>query len=192
MSALPQRRKWELTEAALEALLLALDSDRSKAGDEYELLRRRLVKFFEWRSLEDPDDHADDTLNRLARNLESGEAIRDVNAYALGIARLVAHEAIRHEVRAKDALRTIAGVRRVERGAVLRAHCLRCCLAKLAAEERQLIIAYYRGEGRAKIQNRSHLASTLGIGENALRIRSCRVRAALEECTRKCIRDGSV
>src|SRR5215469_15865430 len=99
MGALSQRAKWELTPAALEALLVALDRDRVTASEKYELLRQRLAKFFAWRSVTDADERADETLNRVARNLESGEAVRDLNSYALGVARLVALETVREEVR---------------------------------------------------------------------------------------------
>src|SRR5205823_3037341 len=42
------------------------------------------------------------------------------------------------------------------------------CLGKLAPDERELIVNYYRGEERAKIENRCAMAAKLGVTINAL------------------------
>jgi hypothetical protein len=53
-------------------------------------------------------------------------------------------------------------------------------------ENRELILDYYRGEQRAKIERRSELATRLGLTMNALGIRACRIRSKLETCVRTC------
>jgi len=45
-----------------------------------------------------------------------------------------------------------------------------------------LILRYYQGEQRAKIENRRALAERLGLTINALRIRASRIRSRLEAC----------
>jgi hypothetical protein len=55
----------------------------------------------------------------------------------------------------------------------------------LRAEQRKLILEYYQGEQRAKIENRRRLAGRLGLTPNALTIQACRLRTKLEECMLK-------
>src|SRR6187401_2822513 len=84
-----------LTPRGFERLLDHLHADRDAAGRIYEQLRRRLVRFFEGRRCAFPDEHADETLNRVARKLDAGEAIQDVTTYVIGIARMVVREVAR-------------------------------------------------------------------------------------------------
>jgi len=70
----PERER-ELTSKAFAKLLAKLSADPEIAGIEYEELRRRLIKFFEWRGAFFPEDLADETLNRTARKIDEGEEI---------------------------------------------------------------------------------------------------------------------
>jgi DNA-directed RNA polymerase specialized sigma24 family protein len=63
-------------------------------------------------------------------------------------------------------------------------------LKKLSDESRELIVAYYREQQRAKIKLRKELAERLGIPLNALRIRAHRIRAKLEECVVNCLQQS--
>ena len=87
--SLARKGDWELTGEAFERLLRLLDSDRERAGEKYELARRRLIAFFEARGAESPADHADETLNRAARKVAEGERVEDINKYLYGVARLL-------------------------------------------------------------------------------------------------------
>ena len=69
--------------------------------------------------------------------------------------------------------------------------CLRKCLERLSAANRELIIEYYYGERKAKIDYRKELAGRLGIEPNALRIKVCRIRATLKECLGECVKAQS-
>ena len=40
--------EWVLTQAAFDGLLAMLDSDRDKAGEKYEFIRLKLLKYFQW------------------------------------------------------------------------------------------------------------------------------------------------
>ncbi len=59
------------------------------------------------------------------------------------------------------------------------------CLEKLAVGDRDLILGYYRGELREKIEQRRELAERLGLTINALSIRACRIRDRLEDCVKR-------
>ena len=72
-------------------LLERLHPDAEQAAQEYERLRRALVKFFDWRGASPPDECADDALDRLVQKLEQ-TVVQDVRKYVHGIARLVALE----------------------------------------------------------------------------------------------------
>src|SRR5262249_53512016 len=67
--------------------------------------------------------------------------------------------------------------------------CLTRCMQSLDSDHRELIVGYYTGEQRVKINNRRAMAARLGITMNALSIRACRIRDKLEGCVRKCAGD---
>jgi hypothetical protein len=63
-------------------------------------------------------------------------------------------------------------------------------MEKVSEANRELVLAYYRQEKRAKIDHRKELAEERGMGMNALRIRACRIRAVLQKCVEDCRREG--
>jgi hypothetical protein len=64
-------------------------------------------------------------------------------------------------------------------------------LDKLEVENRKLMLGYYEGEGREKIENRLELARKLKIPLNALRIRVHRIKRTLEECIAECLQTAA-
>src|SRR5437763_14397266 len=91
-----------LTSEAFSKLLDRLDSDRERAGEKYEELRRTLIKFFEWRGAPFPEDHTDETLNRVARKLDEGIEIQNIGGYCYEVARLVWLGALKGSDRKRD------------------------------------------------------------------------------------------
>lgn len=185
---------WDLTEEALGKLLASFDADRERAGEKYEQVRRGLVYFFECRGSTFPEDHADETINRVARKLAVGEQIRDPYTYVYGVARLILLEIFKRRERERAALDNLPapveeapGDTEEDEAARESARCLRRCLDRLPAESRAFITQYYRGEKRAKIENRQRLAEQLRIPLNALRLRARRVREKLEVCVAQCL-----
>jgi DNA-directed RNA polymerase specialized sigma24 family protein len=182
-----------LTPRGFERLLDQLHADRDTAGRTYEQLRRRLVRFFEGRRCAFPDEHADDTLNRVARKLDAGETILDVTTYVIGVARMVVMEvaraaskeaAVQAALRVPDYVSPHPDPASVESSRLL--DCLHACLDRLASADRELIVQYYQDEKGAKIHNRKGLATRLGLEMNALRLRAFRIRAGLEACVERC------
>ena len=190
------RKERELTPEAFTKLLAILDPDPETAGGKYEQLRRKLIKFFEWRGSFISDELADETLNRLARKIDEGEEIeKNVFALSLGIARFVLLETLKRpdnkRVEMKE-LATVAAPReRREEDDDLWAVCLRECLSGVSEENRDLIIEYYQDEGRARIDDRKMLAANLGIPLNTLFMRAKRTRDKLEECVTRCVKKKS-
>jgi RNA polymerase sigma factor (sigma-70 family) len=178
--------KWSLTADAFDKLLFCLDcTDRESASEKYLLLRRNLVRFFEGRGLSSAEEAADEVCNRLARKLDAGECIENINQYAYGIARMIMLEIRKRQGREQKALSELQPKNDFlpddeESEVELRLECLNRCLNDLSAENRELILAYYQGDGRAKIENRQKLADKLGIPQNALRSRAVRLRERLK------------
>ena len=86
--------KWTLTQDSFNKLLMQLGSSLEDGGLEYERIRGRLVKYFEWQKCADPEELADETINRVTRGLESGKEIWSSNplSFFYGVARNVSRE----------------------------------------------------------------------------------------------------
>jgi DNA-directed RNA polymerase specialized sigma24 family protein len=182
MMTVAQKPKWQLTRAALNALLARLDPDPVAAGEEYEDLRRALLKFFSWHQIPDAESSVDEALDRVARRLDTGHTIEDVRAFAYGVARLVRLERQRQSA----AMPTTSDEWLAAQAAPPqpddfdgRDACLQRCLGQLTETDRDLIVTYYVGMGRERIDGRARLAATLGLSENALRLRAQRLRDRL-------------
>ena len=183
-----------LTAESFARLLECLDADAERAGEKYEELRHRLIKFFEWRSTPFPEDHADDCFNRVARKLAEQIEIHNLNAYCYEVARLVCLEAqkgsdSRRETwdpdqHSPDAASTADEANERE----LLLGCLDDCLDRLPAESRAVIIEYYQDQKRDKIERRKALAAALGLRREALANRAQRLRDKLERCVTRCVR----
>jgi DNA-directed RNA polymerase specialized sigma24 family protein len=185
--------------ARFEALLLRLDADRNRAGEKYEEIRWKLIKFFQWSSCLEAEDLADETFNRVAEKLAAEkEAIEDVTAFAWGVAKNIRQETLRTNtktVRFPDlpgAEGSFADNRPTydayyePPGNMNGLKCLRGCIQHLSAENRKLLLAYHSPRGR-RGEGRRRLAEKYGITMLALRVRANRLRFKLEECIRKCL-----
>jgi DNA-directed RNA polymerase specialized sigma24 family protein len=181
-------KRWTLSQNAFDDFLAVLHPDRDAAGYQYESLRRRVVKFFEWRSCGDPDGMADEAFDRVIRKVANGEKIRDIPKYLYGVARLVFLEStkVRHREEAIIIDFPAAIAEPEDENRYL--DCLEDCLVTLSAQSRNLILRYYSFDRQAKINDRRRMAETLGLTLNALRIKALRVRAKVEECVRRCVR----
>ena len=182
------RRKWTLNQEAFDKLLHSLDAERERAGNIYQETRSNLIRFFEWRGCPFPEDHADETINRVAKRILEGEDVRDVPKYFFGVARLLFLEIQKARARELNALNDLphAGPSSHDSDEA-RLDCLRQCLSGISADQRDLIIGYYQGEKSNKIKNRQILAERLRIPIGTLRMRALRLREQLEVCVENCL-----
>ena len=191
------REEEGLTQLAFSRLLEWLDDGVDSQGETYLEMRRRLVMYFDRRNRLSADELADETLNRIGRTLEKTTiTIRPPARYCYVVAKFVLLEDFRRERQhvALDESRSEAsavGARlaRVDDGMALterRLECLDRCLDELKPEQRELVVDYYRDTRRQKIERRREIAKRLGISMNALGIRACRIRSALESCVERC------
>jgi len=194
------REERGLTRLAFSRLLEWLDDGADSSGETYLEMRRRLVLYFDRRNRLSADELADETLNRIGRTLEKDGAIATTPParYCYVVARFVLLEDVRREhvhvgldgPRGADA----SGGRSVtlpepDEGLDVRERRLECldrCLQDLRADQRELVVEYYRDAGRQKIERRREIAERLGITMNALGIRACRIRSTLEACVGSC------
>jgi len=184
------KKEWVLTSESFGKLLARLDPDPDVAGEKYETLRRTLVKFFEWRGALFPEEHADETLNRVSRKLDEGLEIRDISGYCYGVAKLLYLETSKSPESRSVSIGELDCAVVTQPDATAdeqRLFCFERCLESLPAENRMLITEYYQYEGREKIDGRKALAARLDIPLNALRSRATRVREKLEKCVNDCL-----
>jgi DNA-directed RNA polymerase specialized sigma24 family protein len=188
---LNSRQKWTLTQDAFDKLLVVFGGgDRESGSEKYLEIRGNLTRFFEWRGCSFPEDHADETINRVARKVAEGEEILNPAGYAMGVARLLLLEILKGRQREQSALTEIgksSEVYEAEDDGESRLMCLRNCLQTLSPDNRELILQYYQGEKSEKIQNRKKLMERLGIPVNTLRMRALRLRERLQGCVEECV-----
>ena len=186
------RRKWTLTQNAFDELLHTLDSDRDRAGNIYQKTRDNLIRFFEWRGCPFPEDHADETINRVAKRVSEGEEVREITKYFFGVARLLFLEVQKGRARELQALDNLPQPEDPsDHPDETRLDCLRYCLKSISPDQRDLIIGYYQGEKSNKIRNRQILSERLRIPINTLRMRALRLRDQLEACVEACLNNAS-
>jgi len=181
----------ELTQQAFDKLLAHLCEEREKAGERYQELRGRLVRFFEWQDCPSPEDHADEAINRVAHKIDQGEQIRDLSSYSFGVARMLLLEIRKGQEKERQVLGRLPKIHATtsdDEGALeSELECLRQCMQSLSPDESELLMQYYQGEKGAKIENRRGLAGRLRVPLNTLRMRALRLRQKLEACVAKCL-----
>jgi RNA polymerase sigma factor (sigma-70 family) len=151
------------------------------AGEEYLQIRTKLVSFF--RDLSDPEELADEVLDRMIRKAgQEGVEIRGgVRSYALTVARYV-----RWEYRKKTPDITSYDLDKFQRHEQedisereILSQVLNECLEEVTPDDKRLILQYYASDKQAKIEQRRKLAAELGMSIPSLRVRVHRIRSAL-------------
>ena len=177
----------EPTARPFDNLLDLLAQNRDLAADEYKRLRQRLVRFFLTRGISAAEDLADNTLDRIANRLDKGEIISDLEGYTFGVAQRVLNETLKQQRRQVNVADMLISVWPSLEDSESESLCLESCLNELSESDRKLILAFYEGEGHAKIVNRRILAESMGLSFSTLRVRVHRIRQRLERCIRECL-----
>lgn len=183
------KSEWVLTQAAFDGFLATLDNDRDRAGEKYEHIRLKLLKYFQWSGSDVPDIDADETINRVMRKICEGENVYNLPGYIYGVAKLVHAESLkqRNRRRAFDEDSFIELSASNELMVENYPECMERCLRSLSDEDREVITEYYRYKKTEKINCRKQLAAKLGISLNTLRVKMHRQRINLEACVQKCL-----
>jgi RNA polymerase sigma factor (sigma-70 family) len=204
------KEKPQLQDRDFQRLLAWLDPDSDRSAETYlEFHKRTTTLFINWQSCA-PEDLADETLSRLARQLAEGKEINRVSrsAYIHGIAKNIRREHWRscedckrqrtrrdggrdddNDSKLIDSQTAIGslGDREDTEEKERRLECLDECLKKMNAEERLLLLEYYSEDKTLKIVTRDRMAARLGVTSGALRQRIWKLRAPVRDCVVKCI-----
>jgi DNA-directed RNA polymerase specialized sigma24 family protein len=181
-----------LTAQQFDALLLRFSPDRDTAGVRYLELRSRLMTVFRYRGCANPEELADEAMDRVARKLlEAPPADGDPRALLFGVAWNVARESF-HRARAVALpddwdVPDPHGPFQVDDGPDRGQECLERCLGRLQERDRALVLTYFEREKRAKIAHRLGIARQLGISANALRLKIHRITQQLRLCVSGCM-----
>ena len=181
------------TPADLNNLLLWLGPDTDAGARQYVEIRRKLITLFQFRGSANPDDLADETLDRAARAIVKPGFTFEGNpiAYLRGVARNVYLESLRRsrtvsQEELPELAETVANPDTGNSGIEPVYDCLDRCLSRMAEDKRILLLRYYEGEKSVKIDGRMQLAKEMGIELNALRIQVFRLRNTLRQCVERC------
>jgi len=181
--------KRDVTPEDFQQLLNWLGPDPQRAGEKYESIRRGLTTLFDTWQCAEPDNLADETINRVLIKVQNIAATYsgDPALYFYGTAKNVRHEHFRR-LRPEPLPPNIRIAATQGNDEKERVHaCLDKCLDSLTAIDRELILEYYRGEKKVKVTNRRQLGERVGVSTNALRVRIFRLRENLEKCICRCI-----
>lgn len=177
------KKDWILTQELFDELLSWLNADREQAGQEYEDIRRRLIKLFTCRNCHEPEDLADETINRVANKIKEikDHYVGPRAPYFYSVANRIYQEYLRKPTPPSTPPTFTSEDVELEYA------CLEQCMERQTPANRKLVLEYYQGEKKAKIDHRKMLAAQYGIALNALRIRAHRIRASLQECVENCL-----
>jgi DNA-directed RNA polymerase specialized sigma24 family protein len=193
------KRDWTTTQEGFRQFLSWLDEGVASGGEKYIEMRRRLALYFDRKNCPAPDELADETLNRVASKLQEKGAITNLSPahYCYIVAKFVFLEYLRRTEHEPVSFAQLPASSHLADGSAFpRATAssegteelvdsLEHCLNRLESTDRELILEYYRGDGRVKIESRRRLAERMGLSSNALSIRACRIRNKVEECVKK-------
>ena len=200
------KRHSQLTQEKFDKLLLALAPDRIVAAEKYEHIRQAIITFFSFRGASDPDDLADETVNRVASRLYDGAEIfaQDPSSYFYGFARNIWHETLAKKTKLQpldeaflDQKSTSLNPYEIleqqleQHNFDLRLLHLNNCLKGFSAKDRELLVQYYQDSGAVKIENRHALAERSGISLKTLRNKTTLLRGKLANCVRKALDSGN-
>ncbi len=199
------KKEFGLSQTSLDHLLSCLGADQESAAIAYLELRRALFTYFSMHGASDPDQLIDETFDRTARRLSEGQTIFTENPanYFYGVARNVWRESLAKagslaQLTDETVPQSVTTANPHEllvetleqRVSDKRLACLEKCLEAFPAEDRELIVGYYRDNGGTKIENRKATALRLGVSLDSLRHRMARLRIKLSSCIGRCMNSG--
>jgi hypothetical protein len=166
---------------------------RQRALESYQLLWNKIDYFLERRGCRDHEDGANETISRVTSLLQrEREEIKSIQAFCLGVARLVGYEYLRRQAKIEQLPddyitnpppHLTAYIDDEQGRSEEMLEYMRDCFGKLSLEDQELMRRYV-GSGR---DDRQKMAEELGISLKALQerrifsIRKC-LRRYLDEC----------
>jgi DNA-directed RNA polymerase specialized sigma24 family protein len=174
-----------------ENFLTALDPNRERAAASYLRLRERLEKYFEWRDCGNPESLTDVVFDRTIQKIARGVDIENAEAFCISVAKFVLMEHRRAVSREQELADIAVAMSNDSAGSLeeSRHQCLDKCLEQMPEEERQILVSYFDTDEQTYIRKRRQLSESMGLSANGLRIRISRLKAKLEKCLTKCLKE---
>src|SRR6266852_61551 len=169
-----------------ELLLSWLASDRDKAGEKYEQIRRNLLDYFRRREVSDPLSLTDEVIVRVTKkvNQVATDFVGDPSAYFLAVARRVLAEWWRRPVETElsENIPVFLDSETGERKEVM-LQSLEQCWARLSPPEQRVLCRYCVETPPLKLaKGRELLARELNVSLNALRVMAHQLKRKLKCC----------
>jgi hypothetical protein len=181
----PPKRNRDLTPEAFGKFLRWLSADDEQAVQEYQTIRKKLVRYFIHKGCADPDRLFDRVIDIIVGKIEACGECSNPLAYSYGVARNVWREDIR-EPKSVELVPEFHSGKYFDEGThELELKCLDGCMNQLSPNDRDVVVRYHQSQGHDKIETRRLLADGFG-GVNALRIKMCRIRRDLRACIVDC------
>lgn len=181
------KRQSDLLPEHFNDLLNWFSANHDIAGERYEEIRNGLIRFFYFKGCADAEELADETINRVATklpNLDLSKNVKPINLF-YGFASKIYLEYFsrikNREIEFNPDLHSSS-----KEPEVKNKKCLEHCLAKLPANEGDLVVEYFSFEKAEKIERRRKLAEKLQMEMGALHTKIHRLRKILQECIEKC------
>jgi len=178
----------EINPEAFEKMLLWLDENRETAGSKYEAIRHRLIKIFDYRQCTNSEELTDIVFDRVLKKIDENAVSNNGNPahYFFKVADYIYRENLRKPIAVE--LPEEIPFEENEESVDPYYECLKKCLKTLPDEKRKLIVSYYEGEKKAKIDFHKQLAERLGIQMKRLHSRVFRIRMSLQKCVLQCVK----
>lgn len=186
LAAPPARRRQvgsngHLNAAAFERFLYWLGPDPESAGQKYESIRARLIMMFRARRCVFAEDLADATFERVVRKLTdlTVEFTGDPARYFYGVAKNIYLEYQRQIITERRRAKFLLPTKLTDPDLEDMLEQLDEALNVIPKSDRELILKYYTGSGKNKINHRRALAQQFGLRPSALRLRVFRIKREL-------------
>lgn len=156
----------------------------------YVTVRQQLIKMFTWHQSHDPDGLADETIDRVMRRVREirHDYSGDPRLYFFGVAKNILREARKEPRNGSVDEAKMSFHAGTDENSEQLYECLDKCMLKLPPDRRALLLAYYQGSKRAKIDARRELAAKFDLRPAALRMVVYRTLNKLETCIQKCMK----
>jgi len=176
----------------------AFEGDDRDIVERFRSLQKKLIFFFERQRCSDPEELADETLERVVRKMCEGTEIQDLLRYSYGVAKNVFREYVRRE---KAKHKYLDDQRHYTKAEVeddvadkaaqeQRLQCLEECKGRFNKQDYWILYEYYRYNGQRKLEHRRKMAEELKITRAALTLRVFHLKQRLRRCIDECLENS--
>lgn len=175
-----------------------LAADSKDSAEEYEYIRKVLVKIFSTKGFSNAEDLTDKVIDRVISKPDEFKKnfVGNKVSYFVVVARYVELEQRREKTIAVetdklDLLQTPTNVIDENDNLIVNKKYLRECLKKLSKNNRSIIWDYFNVTKKNKIEKHKKIAEKFSLNDNSLRIKVFRIKKNLAECIKARRKDNN-